>query len=85
MVRVLTGMEVFSLIPDFFTLTILKIIFEVSSEERLSHVPKFYQICIFVTAKKAKSGNLERLRFLQNVTNRKSGREIVMENQEMVM
>ena len=27
----------FSLISDFFTWTILKIIFEVSSEERLSH------------------------------------------------
>ena len=50
--------------------------------------PKFYQFCfVLVTAKKL-SRNLEIphfRRFPQNVANAKSGREMVMENQEMVM
>ena len=50
--------------------------------------PGFYQICIFFVAIKKLSSNLESLHLLcfpQNVTNAKLEREMVMENQEMVM
>ena len=50
--------------------------------------PKFYQICcVFFATKKLRS-NLESPHFpmfLQNVANTTSGREMVMENQVMVM
>ena len=52
--RYLSGMKVFRfffLISDFFTLTILKIIFEISSQERVSYdimIDPNYQKKVFV-------------------------------------
>ena len=50
--------------------------------------PGFYQICIFFVAIKKLCSNLESLHMLffpQNVANAKLRREMVIENQEMVM
>ena len=55
--------------------------FCVQSWSFTNFAPQLYQICSKQQSRKSVFSNV----FLQNVANAKSGREMVMENQEMVM